>query len=219
MVTTEEMRLRSKPTLLSNTATPSSPQVLLAATPTQVQDNRTNRDRDARARDNRTPTKSEECRTLGLLLSGRGVDCRFIHDSTRNNRTTASQFDTSPANLLSQYGLNLPTGQTRPNSSPPGFGFTTPQQSTRKRVTMERRQTSDLTVGHQHVASKPVPNEVSAANESVATNTRKWKKSQPLAASEFKEDSPSRSIRRRAIPASSRKRPVNVIRSHQNVNN
>ncbi|GJX21995.1 hypothetical protein Tco_0226440 [Tanacetum coccineum] len=76
-----------------------------------------------------------------------------------------------------------------------------------------------LAVGHQHVASKPVPNEVSAANESVATYTHKWKKSQPLAASEVKEDSPSRSIRRRAIPASSRKRPVNVIGSNQNVNN
>ncbi|GKC61180.1 RNA-directed DNA polymerase, eukaryota, reverse transcriptase zinc-binding domain protein, partial [Tanacetum coccineum] len=49
-----------------------------------------------------------------------------------------------------------------------------------------RWETSDLTVGHQHVASKLVLNEVSAANESVATNTHKWKKSQPLAASEFK---------------------------------
>nr|GEX15674.1 hypothetical protein [Tanacetum cinerariifolium] len=38
-----------------------------------------------------------------------------------------------------------------------------------------RRETSDLTIGHQHVASKPMLNEVFAANESVATNTRKWK--------------------------------------------
>nr|GEW52454.1 hypothetical protein [Tanacetum cinerariifolium] len=48
------------------------------------------------------------------------------------------------------------------------------------KLTTQTSETSDLTVGHQHFASKPVLNEVSAANESVATNTRKWKKSQPL---------------------------------------
>ncbi|GKF57183.1 ribonuclease H-like domain-containing protein, partial [Tanacetum coccineum] len=121
-----------------------------------------NRDRDARARDNRNTNNREVCRNFGCGFCRWGVDCRFIHDSTRNNRTTGSHNQNTTRtpghnnsmhsglsstglnlgghqqllnliqaqqNLLSQYGLNLPTGQTRPNSSPPGFGFTTPQQS------------------------------------------------------------------------------------------
>ncbi|GKD96501.1 hypothetical protein Tco_1380398 [Tanacetum coccineum] len=48
MVTTEEMRLRSKQPILSTSTTSSSPQVLLATSQPRIQDNRNNRDRDAR---------------------------------------------------------------------------------------------------------------------------------------------------------------------------
>ncbi|GKA86229.1 ribonuclease H-like domain-containing protein [Tanacetum coccineum] len=47
MVTTEEMRLRSKQPILSTSTTSSSPQVLLATSQPRIQDNRNNRDRDA----------------------------------------------------------------------------------------------------------------------------------------------------------------------------
>ncbi|GJS41904.1 hybrid signal transduction histidine kinase M [Tanacetum coccineum] len=60
MVTTEEMRLRSKQPILSTSTTSSSPQVLLATSQPRIQDNRNNRDRDAR-----NENKTEICRNFG----------------------------------------------------------------------------------------------------------------------------------------------------------
>ncbi|GJX77960.1 hypothetical protein Tco_0324771, partial [Tanacetum coccineum] len=60
MVTTEEIRLRSKQPILSTSTTSSSPQVLLATSQPRIQDNRNNRDRDAR-----NENKTEICRNFG----------------------------------------------------------------------------------------------------------------------------------------------------------
>ncbi|GJU98185.1 hybrid signal transduction histidine kinase M [Tanacetum coccineum] len=60
MVTTEEMRLRFKQPILSTSTTSSSPQVLLATSQPRIQDNRNNRDRDAR-----NENKTEICRNFG----------------------------------------------------------------------------------------------------------------------------------------------------------
>ncbi|GJT84451.1 hypothetical protein Tco_1058793 [Tanacetum coccineum] len=60
MVTTEEMRLRSKQPILSTSTTSSSPQVLLATSQPRIQDNRNNRDRDAC-----NENKTEICRNFG----------------------------------------------------------------------------------------------------------------------------------------------------------
>ncbi|GJV05888.1 hypothetical protein Tco_1343544 [Tanacetum coccineum] len=64
MVTTEEMRLRSKQPILSTSTTSSSPQVLLATSQPRIQDNRKNRDRDAR-----NENKTEICRNFGRVAS------------------------------------------------------------------------------------------------------------------------------------------------------
>ncbi|GJX61429.1 hypothetical protein Tco_0294329 [Tanacetum coccineum] len=60
MVTTEEIRLRSKQPIISTSTTSSSPQVLLATPQPQIQDNRNNRDCDAR-----NENKTKICRNFG----------------------------------------------------------------------------------------------------------------------------------------------------------
>ncbi|GJU52944.1 ribonuclease H-like domain-containing protein [Tanacetum coccineum] len=92
MVTTEEMRLRSKQPILSTSTTSSSPQVLLATSQPRIQDNRNNRDRDAR-----NENKTEICRNFGRGYCRWGTNCRFIHASpkgTNNPRPNSSQHNT-----------------------------------------------------------------------------------------------------------------------------
>ncbi|GKG24450.1 hybrid signal transduction histidine kinase M, partial [Tanacetum coccineum] len=89
MVTTEEMLLRSKQPILSTSTTSSSPHVLLATSQPRIQDNRNNRDCDARNKN-----KTEICRNFGRGYCRWGTNCRFIHASpfafsgldTRNTR-------------------------------------------------------------------------------------------------------------------------------------
>ncbi|GJR54405.1 hybrid signal transduction histidine kinase M [Tanacetum coccineum] len=130
MVTTEEMRLRSKQPILSTSTTSSSPQVLLATSQPRIQDNRNNRDRDAR-----NENKTEICRNFGRGYCRWGTNCRFIHASpkgTNNPRPNSSQHNTrsmqqgpghtglnsasqqhllsliqAQQNLLAQYGLSI----------------------------------------------------------------------------------------------------------------
>ncbi|GJY89227.1 ribonuclease H-like domain-containing protein [Tanacetum coccineum] len=134
MVTTEEMRLRSKQPILSTSTTSSSPQVLLATSQPRIQDNRNNRDRDAR-----NENKTEICRNFGRGYCRWGTNCRFIHASpkgTNNPRPNSSQHNTrsmqqgpghtglnsasqqhllsliqAQQNLLAQYGLSISQGQ------------------------------------------------------------------------------------------------------------
>ncbi|GKB71602.1 ribonuclease H-like domain-containing protein [Tanacetum coccineum] len=134
MVTTEEMRLRSKQPILSTSTTSSSPQVLLATSQPRIQDNRNNRDRDAR-----NENKTEICRNFGRGYCRWGTNCRFIHASpkgTNNPRPNSSQHNTrsmpkwaltqlvliqaanntvaipiqAPQNLLALYGLSISPG-------------------------------------------------------------------------------------------------------------
>ncbi|GKD62112.1 hybrid signal transduction histidine kinase M, partial [Tanacetum coccineum] len=130
MVTTEEMRLRSKQPILSTSTTSSSPQVLLATSQPRIQDNRNNHDRDAR-----NENKTEICRNFGRGYCRWGTNCRFIHASpkgTNNPRPNSSQHNTrsmqqgpghtglnsasqqhllsliqAQQNLLAQYGLSI----------------------------------------------------------------------------------------------------------------
>ncbi|GJV40627.1 hybrid signal transduction histidine kinase M [Tanacetum coccineum] len=74
MVTTEEMRLRSKQPILSTSTTSSSPQVLLATSQPRIQDNRNNRDRDAR-----NENKTEICRNFGRGYLPLGNEMSFHH--------------------------------------------------------------------------------------------------------------------------------------------
>ncbi|GJT16214.1 putative reverse transcriptase domain-containing protein [Tanacetum coccineum] len=134
IVTTEEMRLRSKQPILSTSATSSSPQVLLATSQPRIQDNRNNRDRDAR-----NENKTEICRNFGRGYCRWGTNCHFIHASpkgTNNPRPNSSQHNTrsmqqgpghtglnsasqqhllsliqAQQNLLAQYGLSISQGQ------------------------------------------------------------------------------------------------------------
>ncbi|GJU20490.1 ribonuclease H-like domain-containing protein, partial [Tanacetum coccineum] len=134
MVTTEEMRLWSKQPILSTSTTSSSPQVLLATSQPRIQDNRNNRDRDAR-----NENKTEICRNFGSGYCHWGTNCRFIHASpkgTNNPRPNSSQHNTrsmqqgpghtglnsasqqhllsliqAQQNLLAQYGLSILQGE------------------------------------------------------------------------------------------------------------
>ncbi|GKB34490.1 ribonuclease H-like domain-containing protein [Tanacetum coccineum] len=134
MVTTEEMRLRSKQPILSTSTTSSSPQVLLATSQPRIQDNRNNRDRDAR-----NENKTEICRNFSRGYCRWGTNCRFIHASpkgTNNPCPNSSQHNTrsmqqgpghtglnsasqqhllsliqAQQNLLAQYGLSISQGQ------------------------------------------------------------------------------------------------------------
>ncbi|GKD65341.1 hybrid signal transduction histidine kinase M [Tanacetum coccineum] len=110
MVTTEEMRLRSKQPILSTSTTSSSPQVLLATSQPRIQDNRNNRDRDAR-----NENKTEICRNFGQGYCRWGMNCRFIHASpkgTNNPRPNSSQHNTrSMQQGPGHTGLNLASQQ------------------------------------------------------------------------------------------------------------
>ncbi|GJX29603.1 ribonuclease H-like domain-containing protein [Tanacetum coccineum] len=127
-------RLRSKQPILSTSTTSSSPQVLLATSQPRIQDNRNNRDRDAR-----NENKTEICRNFGRGYCRWGTNCRFIHASpkgTNNPRPNSSQHNTrsmqqgpghiglnsasqqhllsliqAQQNLLAQYGLSISQGQ------------------------------------------------------------------------------------------------------------
>ncbi|GKA90445.1 hybrid signal transduction histidine kinase M, partial [Tanacetum coccineum] len=91
MVTTEEMRLRSKQPILSTSTTSSSPQVLLATSQPRIQDNRNNRDRDAR-----DENKTEICHNFGrglvLEICG-GADTAYLLLYVDDIVLTASSFD------------------------------------------------------------------------------------------------------------------------------
>ncbi|GJZ72222.1 ribonuclease H-like domain-containing protein [Tanacetum coccineum] len=125
--------LLSQP-ILSTSTTSSSPQVLLASSQPWIQDNRNNRDRDAR-----NENKTEICRNFGRGYCRWGTNCRFIHASpkgTNNPRPNSSQHNTrsmqqgpghtglnsasqqhllsliqAQQNLLAQYGLSISQGQ------------------------------------------------------------------------------------------------------------
>ncbi|GJU82107.1 ribonuclease H-like domain-containing protein [Tanacetum coccineum] len=111
MVTTEEMRLRSKQLILSTSTTSSSPQVLLATSQPRIQDNRNNRDRDAR-----NENKIEICRNFGRDYCRWWTNCRFIHASpkgTNNPRPNSSQHNTrsmqqGPGHTVFPYGSMTP---------------------------------------------------------------------------------------------------------------
>ncbi|GKC70112.1 hybrid signal transduction histidine kinase M [Tanacetum coccineum] len=124
----------SKQPILSTSTTSSSPQVLLATSQPRIQDNRNNRDRDAR-----NENKTEICRNFGRGYCRWGTNCRFIHASpkgTNNPRPNSSQHNTrsmqqgpghtglnsasqqhllsliqAQQNLLAQYGLSISQGQ------------------------------------------------------------------------------------------------------------
>ncbi|GJZ63213.1 hypothetical protein Tco_0619634, partial [Tanacetum coccineum] len=126
MVTTEEMRLRSKQPILSTSTTSSSPQVLLATSQPRIQDNRNNRDRGAR-----NENKTEICRNFG-----RGPGHTGLNSASQQHLLSLIQ---AQQNLLAQYGLSISQGQQpvqhnntmglRPNA-PPGFQQTQPHQPT-----------------------------------------------------------------------------------------
>ncbi|GJV39678.1 hybrid signal transduction histidine kinase M [Tanacetum coccineum] len=116
MVTTEEMRLRSKQPILSTSTTSSSPQVLLATSQPRIQDNRNNRDRDAR-----NENKTEICRNFG-----RGQQ-PVQHNNTMGLRP------------------NAPPGfqQTQPHQ--PTFGFNGHQQALYSAVVQNQSASSGST--------------------------------------------------------------------------
>ncbi|GJR24575.1 hybrid signal transduction histidine kinase M [Tanacetum coccineum] len=82
MVTTEEMRIRSKPSNLPSNNTSNAPQVLLAEANTN-RDNtgRNTRERDTSSRINNRTT--EVCRNFGRGFCRWGASCKFIHGPSR----------------------------------------------------------------------------------------------------------------------------------------
>ncbi|GKC08864.1 ribonuclease H-like domain-containing protein [Tanacetum coccineum] len=148
MVATEELRLRSRSSVLPTGTTSSAPQVLLAEASSRNQTGWNNRERD-----NRTTTR-EVCRNFGRGFCRWGDACRFLHDSSRssgtprnsNNSTTHRttqgtlpmhagsqsgglnvsqqqqllQLLQAQQTMLAQFGFNGLSGQSRP-TAPPGF--------------------------------------------------------------------------------------------------
>nr|GEW79480.1 hypothetical protein [Tanacetum cinerariifolium] len=90
MVSTEEMRLRSKSPIQPTNITASALQVLLAASNIP----RGGDNRNTCNRDNGKPnTSTEVCRNFGHGFCRWGDNCRFVHDSnysTGNTRTTSN---------------------------------------------------------------------------------------------------------------------------------
>ena len=116
MVTTEEMRLRSKLPTMSTNNTSSAPQALLVASQNRGQENSSNN----RDRESRNTNKTEVWRYYGRDFCRWGAHCRYLHDSNRagastpNSRNNGSQNNTrsnnSPQNVqhgLGTGGLNL----------------------------------------------------------------------------------------------------------------
>ncbi|GJW92545.1 hybrid signal transduction histidine kinase M [Tanacetum coccineum] len=111
MVATEELRLRSRSSVLPTGTTSSAPQVLLAEASSHNQTGWNNRKWD-----NRTTTR-EVCRNFGSGFCRWGDACHFLHDSSRssgtprnsNNSTThRTTQGTLPMHVGSQSGgLNV----------------------------------------------------------------------------------------------------------------
>ncbi|GJV08481.1 ribonuclease H-like domain-containing protein, partial [Tanacetum coccineum] len=148
MVATEELRLRSRSSVLPTGTTSSAPQVLLAEASSRNQTGWNNRKWD-----NRTTTR-EVCRNFGRGFCRWGNACRFLHDSSRSSgtprnsnnsithRTTQGtlpmhagsqsgglnvsqqqqllQLLQAQQTMLAQFGFNGLSGQSRP-TAPPGF--------------------------------------------------------------------------------------------------
>ncbi|GJX17034.1 ribonuclease H-like domain-containing protein [Tanacetum coccineum] len=148
MVAMEELRLRSRSSVLPTGTTSSAPQVILAEASSRNQTGWNNRERD-----NRTTTR-EVCRNFGRGFCRWGDACRFLHDSSRssgtprnsNNSTTHRttqgtlpmhagsqsgglnvsqqqqllQLLQAQQTMLAQFGFNGLSGQSRP-TAPPGF--------------------------------------------------------------------------------------------------
>ncbi|GJY30798.1 ribonuclease H-like domain-containing protein [Tanacetum coccineum] len=84
MVATEELRLRSRFSVLPTGTTLSAPQVLLAEASSRNQTGWNNRERD-----NRT-TIREVCCNFGRGFCRWGDACRFLHDSSRSSAVSTS---------------------------------------------------------------------------------------------------------------------------------
>ncbi|GKB62154.1 ribonuclease H-like domain-containing protein [Tanacetum coccineum] len=93
MVATEELRLRSRSSVLPTGTTSSAPQVLLAEASSRNQTGWNNRERD-----NRTTTR-DVCRNFGRGFCCWGDACRFLHDSSRSSGSTPAN---GQATLLPQ---------------------------------------------------------------------------------------------------------------------
>nr|GFA54297.1 hybrid signal transduction histidine kinase M [Tanacetum cinerariifolium] len=136
MVSTEEIRLRSKSPIQPTNMNASAPQVLLAASNIP----RGGDNRNTRNRDNHKPnTSTKFCRNFGRGFCRWGDSCRFLHDSNRGTgQQQLLQLLQAQQSLLAQYGLNSLSGQRQPlhnsvpsprSSAPPGFTSTQHQKA------------------------------------------------------------------------------------------
>nr|GEX24642.1 ribonuclease H-like domain-containing protein [Tanacetum cinerariifolium] len=144
MISTEEMRLRSKSLIQPTNMTASAPQVLLATSNIpHGGDNRNTRNRDnrnTRNRDNRKPnTSTEVCRNLVVVsVVGEIVVDLYMTLIVAQIVAQLLQLLQAQQSLLAQYGLNSLSGQRQPlhnsvpgprSSAPPGFTSTKHQQA------------------------------------------------------------------------------------------
>nr|GEX84066.1 hypothetical protein [Tanacetum cinerariifolium] len=104
MVSTEEMRLRSKSPIQPTNMTASAPQVLLATSNIPRGDG----NRNTRNHDNRKPnTSTEVCRNFGRGFCHWGDSCRFVHDSNHGTGNTRTPSNLSQNIRTNQWGQGV----------------------------------------------------------------------------------------------------------------